>query len=487
MPSDVTGRYKHLFSIFRKMELRNLDFEQITDLIAFRIIVDTIPQCYEALGYIHSIWKPVPGKFKDYIALPKENMYQSLHTAVIGPDGSRIEIQIRTHKMHKFAEEGVAAHWAYKTGEAFSQEELEQLNWVKRMLELQEDLTDPHEFIESVKIDLYSDEVFVFTPNGEVIELPQGSTPIDFAYRIHTEVGNRCKGAKINGKIVTLKHVLRNGDTVDIITDVNSHPSKDWLTFAKTSKARSKIRSILKEEQRDTGKLIGQEILERELRKIKLSIAKISENGKLKEILEHLRLGTAEELYLGLGYGKIEIGNFSHILEDKVDKNQSILSRIPSMLSPMRTSTSSPILVGGKENILIRFGRCCDPLPGDPIIGFVTRGKGVTVHKSTCPRLLDMDSERKLDVDWVPKETTTRIVKIKVISRDSPGILAEISKIISKDGSNIASAYCETTSDKMAMNIFEISIYNAEQLRVLMHHIEGLDGIISVERAKPSL
>ncbi|MCB0271485.1 MAG: bifunctional (p)ppGpp synthetase/guanosine-3',5'-bis(diphosphate) 3'-pyrophosphohydrolase [Bdellovibrionales bacterium] len=481
---EVTGRYKHLFSIFRKMEMRNLDFEQITDLIAFRIMVDTIPQCYEALGYIHSIWKPVPGKFKDYIALPKENMYQSLHTAVIGPDGSRIEVQIRTHKMHKFAEEGVAAHWAYKTGDSFSQEELEQLNWIKRMLELQEDLPDSHEFIESVKIDLYSDEVFVFTPRGEVIELPKGSTPIDFAYRIHTEVGHHCKGARVNEKMVPLRHQLRNGDIVDIITDPNMLPSKDWLNFVKTSKAKSKIRSVLRQEQRDTGKLIGQEILDRELRKIDLSITKITDNGTLKKILDHLKLGHIDELFLGLGYGKIELSHFLPLLHDEKETNESIISKISSTLPSIRKTSTSPILVGGKENILIRFGKCCDPLPGDPIIGFVTRGKGVTVHKNDCVRLLDMDPERKIDVDWAQKDTITRIVKIKVISRDTPGILAEISKIISKGGSNIASATCSTTQDQMALNIFEISIQNAEQLRLLMGSIEHLDGIISVERTK---
>jgi len=484
LEASVTGRHKHLFSIFRKMEMRNLDFEQIFDLIAFRVIVETIPQCYEALGYVHHLWKPVPGKFKDYIALPKENMYQSLHTTVIGPKGSRIEIQIRTLKMHTFAEEGVAAHWAYKSGDNISQSDLEQLNWIKRMLELQEDLPDSHEFIESVKIDLYGDEVFVFTPKGEVIALPYGSTPVDFAYRIHTEVGHRCKGAKVNNKMVALKQIINNGDVIDIITDPHSLPSKDWLSFVKTSKAKSKIRSVLKQEQRETGKLIGQEIMERELRKIHLNVSKITKSGQLKILLEQLKMGNIDELYLQVGYGKVEVQYLLTLLAPKSSAKKAFEFK-PSPLTQRKTS-SSPILVGGKENILIRFGKCCDPLPGDAIIGFVTRGKGVTVHKNNCVRLLDMDAERKIDVDWASTDTISRLVKIKVISRDTPGILAEVSKIISKDGSNIASASCVTTEDKTAINLFEIRINNTEQLRILMAHIEALNGIISVDRVRAS-
>jgi GTP pyrophosphokinase len=483
LEAKVSGRHKHLYSVFRKMDHRNLDFEQIHDLIAFRIIVQTLPQCYEALGHIHSTWKPVPGKFKDYIALPKENMYQSLHTTVVGPGGSRIEVQIRTEKMHQFAEEGIAAHWAYKTGEGFSQQELEQLNWIKRMLEWQEDLTDSHQFIESVKIELYGDEVFVFTPQGEVIELPKGSTPVDFAYRIHTEVGNRCKGAKVNEKIVPLKYELRNGDVVSIMTDANAQPSSGWLKFVVTSKARNKIRSILRQEQRETGKMIGQEILERELKKINTNVDKLTKSGQIKKLLQHLNYGNVEELFLNVGYGKVEISQIFEILDPQEKPDApSPFSKIAHAPTPRHAT--DPILVGGKENILIRFGKCCEPLPGDRIQGFVTRGKGVTIHKTDCSKLLNMDPDRKIEVEWSDKESLSRSVTIKVISRNEPGILSSISKIISAGNSNISNVFCRTTEDNIAINYFEISIRNTEHLRVLMSKIEGLVGIVSVERSK---
>lgn len=477
---DVTGRHKHLYSIYRKMELQNLGFEQIADLVAFRIIVDKLTQCYEVLGHIHATWKPVPGKFKDYIALPKANMYQSLHTTVIGPSGNRIEIQIRTKEMHQIAEEGIAAHWTYKTPEKTTTKELQQLSWIKKMLEWQEDLPDSHQFMETVKIDLYSDEVYVFTPKGEVIELPNGSTPIDFAFEIHTEVGQHCKGAKINEKMAPLKRILKNGDTVSIITDPNSSPSKDWLKFVKTSKAKSKIRNFLREKERETGRVIGKELLDKELKRNGLSVDKIQASGKLTEVLKYFSLQDLRELYLSIGYGKVDVG---HILQMVLPASK-LTTQINKFFQTFSRGTTAPVQVGGISNIQIRFGKCCFPLSGDPIVGFVTRGKGITVHKQDCPKILELDHERKINVEWSKEGTLNQKVTIKVITRDLPGILADISKLITKGGANIATASCKTTKDQMAVNMFDISVKNAGQLRNLMRNIESLKGIISVERFK---
>lgn len=478
---EVTGRHKHLYSIYRKMEIQNLDFEQIADLVAFRIIVDKVTQCYEVLGHIHATWKPVPGKFKDYIALPKANLYQSLHTTVIGPSGNRIEIQIRTHDMHNIAEEGIAAHWNYKTPGKTSSKELQQLSWIKKMLESQEDLPDSHQFMESVKIDLYSDEVYVFTPKGEVLELPTGSTPIDFAYEIHTEVGQHCKGAKINEKMVPLKRILKNGDTVSIITDQNAKPTKDWLKIVKTSKAKSKIRAFLKEKERETSRIIGRDILEKEFKKHALSIDKLQSSGKMAEVLKALHFVDVNELLLNIGYGKTDIGQILQIVVP-TSKFTNQLNKIIQTFT--KDPTHAPVQVGGINNILVRFGKCCNPLLGDPIIGFITRGKGITVHKQDCHKILEMDFERKILVEWAKEGNFTQKVKIKVITKDLPGILADISKMITKGGANIANASCKTTKDQMAVNMFDVMVKNSGQLRNLMRNIESLKGIVSVERFK---
>jgi guanosine-3',5'-bis(diphosphate) 3'-pyrophosphohydrolase len=478
---EVTGRHKHLYSIYRKMEIQNLDFEQIADLVAFRILVDKVTQCYEVLGHIHATWKPVPGKFKDYIALPKANMYQSLHTTVIGPSGNRIEIQIRTKDMHDIAEEGIAAHWMYKKPEKASTKELQQLSWIKKMLEWQEDLPDSHQFMESVKIDLYSDEVYVFTPKGEVIELPNGSTAIDFAFEIHTEVGQHCKGAKVNEKMVPLKRALKNGDTVSIITDPNSNPTKDWLKYVKTSKAKSKIRGYLRDKERETGRLIGKDILDKELKRNGFSIDKLQSNGKMNEILKTVGAVDLPDLYLSLGYGKTDIGQILQL----VVPDSKISNQITKIFNTFtRSTTSAPVQVGGISNILVRFGKCCNPLSGDPIVGFITRGKGITVHKQDCHKILEMDHERKIIVEWAKEGNLSQKVTIKVITKDVPGILADISKVITKGGANIATASCKTTKDLMAVNMFDVSVKNAGQLRNLMRNIESLKGIVSVERFK---
>ncbi|MCB0309346.1 MAG: bifunctional (p)ppGpp synthetase/guanosine-3',5'-bis(diphosphate) 3'-pyrophosphohydrolase [Bdellovibrionales bacterium] len=484
---EVTGRRKHFYSIFRKMESRNLEYEQIYDVLAFRIIVESISKCYEALGHVHSMWKPIPGRFKDFIALPKANLYQSLHTTVIGPQGERIEIQIRTAKMHQIAEEGIAAHWTYKTSGGPGKKELEQFAWLRQMVEWQKDMPDAHEFIETIKIDLFADEVYVFTPKGDVLDFPRGSTPIDFAYRVHSEVGNRCKGAKVNGRMVSLKYKLQNGDAVEIITDKNAQPTKDWMKIAVTSRAKSKIRAFVKKSERDAGQALGEEILSRELRKYHERLQDIVSTPHFKTTIQGLNFANSDELFLAIGYGRLSPQALLEKLQigKPFASQKSIGSRIKNTIaSKLYSRKGSPIRVGGDSDILFRFGKCCSPVPGDPIIGYITLGRGVTVHKNDCHKILEIDEKRKIDVEWSKEVQGARIVRIRVVSSDIPGILASVSRIISKNGGNITHASIRTTQDQKAISTFDVTISNTQQLYELTHSIEKIKGIISVERVK---
>lgn len=491
IPCEITGRLKHAFSIFKKMEKRRLEFDQIHDLLAFRILVDSIPKCYEALGHIHAMWKPIPGRFKDFIALPKANMYQSLHTTLIGPNGERIEVQIRTHDMHSIAEDGIAAHWQYKTNKKASAKakDIQQFAWLRQMVEWQQDLSDAHQFIESVKIDLFSDEVYVFTPQGEVLDFPRGSTPIDYAFRVHTEVGLKCKGAIVNGKMVPLKYQLKNGDKIEIITDKNMRPSKDWLKLVKTSKARSKIRSHIKKIERDQAKKMGHEILIREFRKHKERFESVLDSDLFSATLKELRLGNEDELLLAVGYGKIHpqvvVEKYTQLLNP--EKTFKKLAKVHENVSSQAINheTSAPIQVGGEDSIVVRYGKCCTPLPGDAIIGFITRGRGVTIHKSDCYMILETDDERKIHVAWADSIAgSKRIVRIRVITTDTVGILADVSQQISKSGGNISHASIKTTADNKAICYFDVSIQNTNQLNALLQSIGELKGVLTVERVK---
>jgi GTP diphosphokinase / guanosine-3',5'-bis(diphosphate) 3'-diphosphatase len=487
VPCEITGRHKHLYSIYRKMEARNLDFEQVTDILAFRIIVSSVSQCYEALGHIHTLWKPVPGRFKDYIALPKANAYQSLHTTMIGPDGKRIEVQIRTQQMNQTAEEGMAAHWVYKEGskEGARKADEEKFTWLRQLVESQQELKDAHEFIETVKIDLFADEVYVFTPRGEVQEFPRGSTPIDFAYRVHTEVGHHCHQARANGKLVPLKYKLQNGDTIEILTSDKSHPTKDWLKIAVTSKAKSKIRGVIKREQRETGRVVGREILEKELKRYGVDYERLLKEGEIKKATAELGYPEIDSMLLAVGYGKLtplEVLPFL-VPKEKLERQQEP-GTLRTFIQKMTPKRHSPIKVGGIDDVMVRYGKCCDPLPGDPILGFVTRGRGVTVHKTDCYKILEVDNERKVDVEWEKNGNAVRNVRIKVISVDTPGILANISKTISLKGGNISHASIKTTLDRKAINTFDVDVTDTTQLHSLIRSIEKINGIISVERVK---
>lgn len=492
--AQVAGRAKHFYSIFKKMERRKADYEQIFDVIAFRIIVDNITECYKSLGVIHAGYKPVPGRFKDYIAMPKANAYQSLHTTVIGPHGERVEIQIRTQDMHQVAEGGIAAHWKYKEGK-FDSRSRENVEWVNRLLEWHKDLSDPNEFLETVRIDLFAEDVFVFTPKGEVKQLSHGATPLDFAYAVHTDVGHKCVGAKVNGKIVPLKHRLKSGDTVEIITSPSQTPSKDWLKIVRSSRAKAKIRSYIKEQERDSALRLGKEILEKAIKPYGLSISKIEKSGELLKAGQGFNARTEEELYIGTGYGRINpddlIKNLvpKEALERKLETakadDQSFLRRVFNA-AKKRSETKNAITVGNLHDVLIRFGRCCNPLPGDSIIGFITRGRGVTIHTATCTKALDNDEERRVDVQWnvSNKGNIKRHVRIRVICLDQPGLLALMSQTIAACSINIASANIRTTKDKKAIAFFDVEVGDIAQLQKVTSALESKKGVISVERLR---
>lgn len=488
----VTGRPKHFYSIYKKMERRNIDFEQVHDVIAFRIILDNITECYKALGVIHATYKPVPGRFKDYIAIPKANKYQSLHSTVIGPHGERIEIQIRTGEMHQVAENGIAAHWKYKEGK-FGTSDSSNVEWVNRLLEWHKDLKDPTEFLETVKIDLFAEDVYVFTPKGDVKEFPYGSTPVDFAYAVHTDVGNRCVGAKVNGKIVPLKHKLKSGDTVEILTSPTQTPSKDWLKLVKTSKAKAKIRLYIKSQERTRAMQLGKEMLEKEFRIYGQNIAKVVKTDAFSDYLRRRGAKTLDDLAIYVGYGRLAPSTVSqNVLPAEVlaQKQEPEKTEEPSVLKKIfesatrKAEAKNAITVENLDDILIRFGRCCSPIPGDPIVGFVTRGRGVTVHTTNCPKSLDSENERKVEVKWNIQVPVRRHVKIRVLSQDMPGILANMTQAISGCGVNISQANIRTTKDRKAVSMFEVEVSGTEQLSRVLSALEAKKGVINVERVR---
>ncbi|MFH1729403.1 MAG: bifunctional (p)ppGpp synthetase/guanosine-3',5'-bis(diphosphate) 3'-pyrophosphohydrolase [Pseudomonadota bacterium] len=485
--AEISGRPKHFYSIYRKMETRNLEFEQIHDLIAFRAVVDNITECYEVLGVLHSIWKPVPGRFKDYIAIPKPNLYQSLHTTLIGPHGERVEVQIRTGDMHDIAEVGVAAHWAYKEGKnTVKKEKNMKLGWLNQLMEWQSDLEDPTEFLQTVKVDLFPEEVYVFTPRGEVKDFPKGATPIDFAYSVHSDVGYKCTGAKVNGRIVPLKYKLQNGETIEILTSEHQKPNKDWLSFVVTSKAKTKIRQVIKSEQRDRSKALGKEILDRELRKFSHSLPKLEKAGEINKIASQFKLTTQDEIYIALGYGKIQADSVVKKLypEDYIEKAEEEHSFIKDIIKKVSKKQKSSIVITGIDDILTRFGKCCNPVYGDAIVGYITRGRGVTIHTTDCSKALEIDPARKIDIQWNEKIKTARNVKIRVVSIDTAGLLAKMTKAISNHHGNIVQANIRTTKDKKAINTFEINIKDTSALYSMLKDLEKINGIISAERVK---
>ena len=486
--AEVTGRPKHFYSIYQKMESQNLLYDQIYDLVAFRILVDAVRECYEALGVIHAHWKPVPGRFKDYIALPKPNMYQSLHTSVIGPYGERVEIQIRTHEMHRISEEGIAAHWRYKEGKDFQFTDIQRFTWLRQLLEWQQNLPDPQEFLHSIKEDLFSDEVYVFTPKGDLLNFSKGSTVIDFAYRIHTEVGHHCSGARVNGQLVSLKYILRSGDTVEIITTHQQTPSRDWLKLVKTLRAKSQIRNWIKKQQRERSVALGREILEGDFNRHKLDYALLRREGKIEVIAKELGMKDEESLLASVGYGKITPRQVLAKLvpADKLDTGKKQAEGTLERLVRLATSQKRDfgVRVKGEEDILVRVARCCHPLPGEEIVGFITRGRGVTIHVASCSTVLESDPQRKIEVTWQGDGQTPRPIKIEVNCVDRPGLLAAISAAITSADVNIARAQVRTFPNQKAMNTFEVMITNSDQLRKVLQNISKVKGVYRAVRAR---
>ena len=482
LPCEVLGRYKHYYSIYQKMRKQNLTFDEVYDIIAFRIILDTIPQCYEALGLIHALWRPIAQKFKDYIGMPKPNMYQSLHTTVVGPYGERIEIQIRTREMDRVAKSGIAAHWSYKEGKTADPKTAKTFAWVQTLVENQANINDPGEFLENVRIDLFPDEVYVFTPQGDIRSLAKGSTPVDFAYMIHTEVGNQCVGAKVNGRMVPLRYELQTGDSVEIVTQKGHQPSKDWLSFVKTVKARSKIRQWIKTQEKERSLTLGREMCEKAFRKVRMSFNNVVKSPEMAKAVEAFGLKDVEDLIIAVGYGKITpLQVVRKILpKSEDDETKSLLNKLMGRVR--RKKEASGVIVKGVEDMLVRYGKCCQPVPGDNIVGYITRGFGVTVHRSGCPNILKTNPERLIDVQWDNHASESYPVKIKIRSLDRMGLLADVATIISKYGANILSAKTETRENRTVDSYFTLSVEDTDQLEQVLAGLKKVKQVIEVFR-----
>jgi GTP pyrophosphokinase len=486
--AKIQGRLKDLASIHAKMEAQGISLDEIHDVIAFRIVIDGAQEdVYAVLGLVHSTWRPVPGRFKDYVALPRPNNYQSLHTTVIGPYGERMEVQIRTEEMHRDAELGIAAHWKYKQGgERGHDTDDEKFAWLRQLLEWHQDLADPHEFLDIVKVDLFPDEVFVFSPKGDVINLPRGATSIDFAYAIHSEVGAHCAGAKVNGKMVPLRSRLADGDTVEIITSNSQYPRKDWLEFVVTGKARSRIRSAIRATGRARSVELGRHILERELRKAGFSLKELLASDALEKLNKRGRHGTIEDLFAAVSYGRISGAEVVRRLRGQEEPEAPAPEAPKRRLfwRPREPTAKSGIRVSGQPDVLVRLGRCCGPLPGDDVVGFVTRGRGVTVHVSDCPKVFELDPERRIDAEWESESSVPYRIKIRVRSVDQPGLLAKVTKTISGAGVNIGAANITTSEDQKAIHTFELWVTDVSTLNAVMKQIGRIKGVLAVDRVR---
>lgn len=488
---EINGRPKHFYSIYKKMKKDNRDLSQIYDLYAIRVIVDTVQDCYGVLGIVHSLWKPLPYRFKDYIAMPKPNNYQSLHTTVIGTRGQPVEIQIRTWDMHHIAEYGVAAHWRYKEGRA-SQKATgfdEKMGWLRNLLEWQ-DTNNPQEFVNALKLDAFSDEVFVFTPRGDVIDLPQGAIPIDFAYRIHTDVGHRCVGAKVNGKIVPLDYALKNGDIVEVITSKTGKPSLDWLKIVGSSESRSKIRNWFKKENREENIEKGSAALEKECKRLGHDWKLVSHSGRIAKVAKQMNAGTEDDLLAAVGYGGFAVNTvLIKLLElhkelDRVDDEQNEKSLIEK-LKPRKASghNHSGVLVKGESGLLVRLSKCCSPVPGDPIIGFVTRGRGVSVHRADCPNVrLDEDVDRLIDVEWDYGMSESFEVNMEISAYDRTGMIADIMSALAEMKISITSINAKVSETKSVTIHLGISIKDLAQFEFVATKIRRLKDVYKVQR-----
>lgn len=480
--AEVLGRSKHLYSIYQKMERQGIPFEEVYDLMGTRIISDTKMTCYAILGMIHSIWRPVPGRFKDYIGVPKSNLYQSLHTTVVGPEGEHIEFQIRTQEMDKLAEEGIASHWIYKEGGKIDERDSRVFGWLRQLMEWQQELSDHRQFMDSVKTDLFDDVIYVFTPKGDVKELAKGGSPIDFAYAIHTEIGNRCSGAKVNGKIVPLRYQMRSGDTVEILTSPSQVPTKDWLKFVKTPKAKAKIKHFVKIEETKRALEIGRRMLEREARRERLSSVEVFKSEKILAAMKEQGIKTLDDLFAAVGYGRVSATQIIRPLVVGSDFKEGIKEKIVRKMGLQEEA----VKVSGVNDIMIHLSKCCNPLPGDRIIGFITRGRGLSIHTVNCPNIdeLDYDRDRLVEVTWDSAAKAVHAVDISVLTLDKPGLLALVSSSIASARANISHAEISTTEHKKAILNFVVDVTNTEHLERVLRNIEKVDGVFQARRIR---
>lgn len=492
--NEITGRPKHFYSIYKKMKDQNKSFEEIFDFMAVRVLVKNVKDCYGVLGVVHTVWKPIPGRFKDYVAMPKPNMYQSLHTTVIGPEGDHFEIQIRTWEMHKIAEYGIAAHWKYKEGKVqnVDQQTDKKLAWLRQMIEWEKEVKDPKEFIESLKIDLFTNEVFVFTPKGEVINLPAGSTPIDFAYKIHSGVGNTCVGAKVNGSIVPLDYKLKNSDIVQILTSSSSiGPSRDWLNIVKSSQARSKIRQWFKKERREENIDKGQEIIDKELKRLAFNISQSSLQKILNDMAKRLGFSSTENLYAAIGYGGIALTQVmpkikevarKEIAHDNIEKLKEYTPRETDRKK--KEGPGQGVRVKGIDNIMVRFAKCCNPVPGDDIMGYVTRGRGVSIHRKDCLNLANTKDarERWVEVEWDVEKPIDFQVEVQIKAIDRKGLLSDVTTVLSEMKISINTLNARTTKDQTAILNLILEVNDIEHLEKLMKKLKNLRSVIDIFR-----
>ncbi len=484
----VYGRIKHKYSIYKKMQHLSLTLDEMHDIMAFRVLVADIKDCYAVLGLVHSQWKPVHGRFKDYISMPKANGYQSLHSTVIGPEGERIEIQIRTEEMHRQAEHGVASHWLYKEKGRVNPKDLEQFSWLREIFERQRDEADSKEFMLSLRLDLFKDEVYVYTPRGDVKELPEGATPLDFAFHIHTKVGHHCTGAKVNGKLVPLGTPLKNGDTVEIITDPSRNPNRDWLKMVKTAKARSRIQHYLRTEERAQALALGRDMLEKEGRKVSLNVAKAVKEGQMAIVAQDMNFDSVDDLTAAVGYAHLTPRRILNKLYAVLHPGEPTLAAQAAEAAPVKDKESDKprtdgVGISGVDGVLMRFAKCCNPVPGDPIIGYISRGMGVSVHRQDCPNVANMEPERLISVHWDGEEDKPYEARIHILCKNERGVLAQVAQILAKDSVNITTLTTKPLVDGRSDMDLTVEVRNVAQLYQLIDELRKLPPILEVIRA----
>jgi len=471
LKAEVKGRIKHIYSVYNKLKRQGIPFEDVYDVLGTRIILNTVAECYETLGIIHSIWKPIQSRIKDFIAMPKANMYQSLHTTVFGPGGERIEIQIRTREMDYIANEGIAAHWRYKDGSRISDQDGEKLSWLRQLLEWQKELKDPREFLQSVKIDLYPEDVYVFTPKGDVKRFPVGATPLDFAYSVHTQLGNQCTGAKINGKIVPLRYKLNSGDVIEILRSSKQHPSKDWLRIVKTSRAMTKIRTWLRTQENEQSIALGKEILDKKIKGLHLH-----KDIDFEVLAKEFSFKNTDSFFASIGFGRLSANQVIHKIAPEEQK------KAPEVVTKKKKQEASSIVVRGVEDLLVRYARCCRPIPGDKVVGFITRGRGITVHRSNCPYVAEVDVERLVPVEWDMSASENHEIEFSVICEDKPGMLGSITASIGSRNVNISKMKAYSNSNGSSVCVLRVMVKSLTELEGLFHDIRRLKGVVSIER-----